>query len=223
MKSLKIYNTNRRIELSKVFCLGYNYFSHITEMGHTKPSEPVIFMKPLTSIIGNKDKVIIPAMSEEPHYEVELVVVMGKGGKNIPQNRAYDYVFGYAVGLDITLRDIQRKAIKEGKPWTIAKGFDTSAPISEVVQKDRIKDPHDLNLRLWINDELRQDGNTNSMVFKIPEIINYISSIFNIERGDLILTGTPEGVGELHNNDKIRAEIKDIINLECNVLLANAA
>lgn len=215
---LHFKNSKKRIEIGKIFCLGLNYEKHINEMDGKKPTEPVIFMKPATAVIGSGDDIIIPLISKNPHYEVELVVIIGKGGKNIPESEAYKYIIGYAVGIDVTLRDIQKKAKEQGRPWTVAKGFDTSAPISEVVRKEQIKNPHNLNLKLWINSELRQSGNTKDMIFKIDEIISYLSKIFTIEKGDIIFTGTPEGVGKLQNGDEVCAEIEGIVDLECNVI-----
>ena len=219
MRTLKIQGSDRKIRINKVFCLGSNYSKHIDEMESKKPSEPVVFMKPATAVIKDGDDIVIPSFSRNPQHEVELVVVIGKKGKNIPVKRAYDHVLGYAVGMDITLRDIQQKAKEQGRPWTVAKGFDTSAPLSVVIKKENIENPHDLTLNLFVNDELRQSGNTKDMIFRIDEVISYISNIFTIERGDLIFTGTPEGVGRIKNGDIIKAEIFDFVSIGCRVKL----
>lgn len=219
MRTLKIQGSDRKIRINKVFCLGSNYSKHIDEMESKKPSEPVVFMKPATAVIKDGDDIVIPSFSRNPQHEVELVVVIGKKGKNIPVKRAYDHVLGYAVGMDITLRDIQQKAKEQGRPWTVAKGFDTSAPVSVVIKKENIENPHDLTLNLFVNDELRQSGNTKDMIFRIDEVISYISNIFTIERGDLIFTGTPEGVGRIKNGDIIKAEIFDLVSVGCRVKL----
>ena len=219
MRTLKIQGSDRKIRINKVFCLGSNYSKHIDEMESKKPSEPVVFMKPATAVIKDGDDIVIPSFSRNPQHEVELVVVIGKKGKNITVKRAYDHVLGYAVGMDITLRDIQQKAKEQGRPWTVAKGFDTSAPVSVVIKKENIENPHDLTLNLYVNDELRQSGNTKDMIFRIDEVISYISKIFTIERGDLIFTGTPEGVGRIKNGDIIKAEIFDLVSVGCRVKL----
>lgn len=219
MRTLKIQGSDRKIRINKVFCLGSNYSKHIDEMESKKPSEPVVFMKPATAVIKDGDDIVIPSFSRNPQHEVELVVVIGKKGKNITVKRAYDHVLGYAVGMDITLRDIQQKAKEQGRPWTVAKGFDTSAPVSVVIKKENIENPHDLTLNLYVNDELRQSGNTKDMIFRIDEVISYISNIFTIERGDLIFTGTPEGVGRIKNGDIIKAEIFDLVSVGCRVKL----
>lgn len=219
MRTLKIQGSDRKIRINKIFCLGSNYSKHIDEMESKKPSEPVVFMKPATAVIKDGDDIVIPSFSRNPQHEVELVVVIGKKGKNIPVKRAYDHVLGYAVGMDITLRDIQQKAKEQGRPWIVAKGFDTSAPVSVVIKKENIESPHDLTLNLFVNDGLRQSGNTKDMIFGIDEVISYISKIFTIERGDLIFTGTPEGVGRIKNGDIIKAEIFDLVSIGCRVKL----
>ena len=145
------------------------------------------------------------------------MIVIGKEGKNIPVNQAEEYVLGYALGIDVTLRDLQQEAKKKGQPWAIAKGFDTSAPISDIILKEEVKDPQNLSLKLWVNDILRQDGNTKDMKLAIPEIISYISRFFTLERGDLIYTGTPEGVGQVLPGDKIRARLDNLITIEFSV------
>jgi len=143
--------------------------------------------------------------------------VIGKKGKDIAKEDAESFILGYALGLDITLRDVQQKAKQKGHPWVIAKGFDTSAPISDVIKKEMISDPHNLELELYVEGELRQKGNSGDMMLKIDEMISYLSTIFTLEPGDLIFTGTPEGVGEIKPGEKIRAEIKDIVEVEFNV------
>ncbi len=217
MKYLKIKGSNEKIEIKKFFCLGSNYPQHIAEMTAKKPSEPVIFLKPATAAIADNEQIVIPKISKLAHHEVELAVVISKQGKNIKKEQAFDYVRGYAVALDITLRDVQTKAKQQGRPWTIAKGFDTAAPISEVIPKEQIADPHDLTLKLSVNGEVKQHGNTKDMIFKINEIIEYLSAFFTLEYGDVIMTGTPAGVGAIKSGDKIEAEISDWAKICCTV------
>ncbi len=203
---------------SKIICLGRNYAEHAKELGHEVPKEPVIFLKPPSALIGPNQTIILPRKSREVHHEVELAVIIGKRGKDIPRERAMDYVLGYTVFMDITARDLQSEAKKKGLPWTVAKGFDTFAPIGpRIVPKEEL-DPSDLEIGLRVNGEVRQLSRTSKMIFKIPEIIEYISSIMTLEKGDIIATGTPEGVGPLRNGDIVKAWIEGIGVLKENVL-----
>jgi 5-carboxymethyl-2-hydroxymuconate isomerase len=175
---------------------------------HAAPSgTPVVFLKPGTAVIGNGEPIVIPSISTEAHHEVELVVAIGKSGKRIARANAYAHVAGYGVGLDMTLRDIQNQAKKEGLPWAVAKGFDTSAPVSEIIPAGEIGNPHALTMSCSVNGSPRQKGSTGDMITSIDAIIEYISSIFTIEEGDLIFTGTPEGVGPVRDGDTVEAEL----------------
>lgn len=207
----------RNIAVGKMLCLGKNYALHAMEMGGEAPEEPVIFMKPRTSFVANGGTVVIPPVSNELHHELELVVVIGERMKNVPEAEAMNGVLGYAVGLDMTLRDVQSRAKKRGEPWTVAKGFDTSAPISEVVLKESIADPHDLRVTLAVNGETRQEGYTGDMIFKVPFTISYLSRIFTLEPGDCIFTGTPEGVGRVTSGDRLVAELAGVVRLEVRI------
>ena len=203
---------------SKIICLGRNYAEHAKELGHEVPKEPVIFLKPPSALIEPNQTIILPRKSREVHHEVELAVIIGKRGKDIPRERAMDYVLGYTVFMDITARDLQSEAKKKGLPWTVAKGFDTFAPIGpRIVPKEEL-DPSNLEIGLKVNGEVRQLSRTSKMIFKIPEIIEYISSIMTLEKGDIIATGTPEGVGPLRHGDIVEAWIEGIGVLKENVL-----
>lgn len=204
-------------EPKKILCLGLNYMSHIKEMGKSPPSEPIIFMKPSSSLIGHEGEIVIPKDIGTVHHEIELAVIVGWKVKEVEENRAMDYVYGYAVFIDVTARDVQARAIKEGLPWLLGKGLDTFAPISHIVCKDYVPDPHNLALKLWVNGKLRQSGNTKEMVFKIPYIISYISRFITLEPGDIIATGTPSGVGIIKPGDIIEAEIENIGKLRVKV------
>jgi acylpyruvate hydrolase len=216
-KSLNIGGLQKQLTVGKILCLGSNYAKHIDEMGSLKPKEPVIFMKPATAMIHNGEAIRIPSISKNAHHEIELVIVIGTTGKNIKKEDVQKYILGYALGLDITLRDLQSEAKKKGRPWAIAKGFDTSAPISNVIPKEKINNPDNLELKLWVNDQLRQDGNTRDMIFKIDEIVSYLSTIFTLEEGDLIYTGTPEGVAQLHSGDRLKAKMGEYIEIQFTV------
>ncbi|MBI5020736.1 MAG: fumarylacetoacetate hydrolase family protein [Ignavibacteriales bacterium] len=210
MKKIKIIGSTESVEVKKILCLGRNYLEHAKEMNATAPKQPVIFMKPATAVIIGDEKIIRPSISKEMHHEIELVVAIGENGKNISKKNAYDHVVGYAVGLDMTLRDLQSEAKKQGLPWTLAKGFDTSAPLSDIAPISNIPDPHNLRMICRVNGEVRQNGYTGNMIFSIPQIIEYISKYISLEKGDLIFTGTPEGVSEAKPGDIIEAEIEGI-------------
>ncbi|WP_456396526.1 fumarylacetoacetate hydrolase family protein, partial [Thermococcus sp.] len=175
---------------SKIVCLGRNYAEHAKELGHDVPKEPVIFLKPPSSLIGPNEAIILPRKSREVHHEVELAVIIGKRGRRIPREKALDYILGYTIMLDITARDLQAEAREKGLPWTIAKGFDTFAPVGPRVVDRRELNIDDLEIGLRVNGQLRQLGRTSEMVFKVPELIEYISSVMTLEPGDIIATGT---------------------------------
>ena len=217
MHDLILNPTHTTLAAGKMLCLGKNYEKHAREMGGDVPPDPVVFMKPASALLGGGGTVLIPALSNDCHHEVELVVVIGQTARNVSEEEAMKHVLGYAVGLDMTLRDIQARSKQRGEPWTIAKGFDTSAPVSEVLLADRVADPHALRLSLRVNGELRQQGSTGDMILKIPYIISYLSSIFTLERGDLVFTGTPEGVGPVVDGDRLVAEIDALVSLEVGV------
>jgi len=207
LNSIKIHNSPSAYPVGKILCLGHNYADHVREMKAETPQNPVVFLKPSTAIIDDAQAICIPRFSTQPHHEVELVVVIGKDGKDIPRSAAFSHVLGYGVGLDMTLRDVQAQAKSKGLPWSVSKGFDTSAPVSSIVPSGTIPDPHMLTLRCSVNGIVRQEASTNSMIFRIDRIIEYISSVFTLETGDLIFTGTPQGVGTVQHGDLIEAEL----------------
>ncbi|ASJ01965.1 acylpyruvase [Thermococcus profundus] len=203
---------------SKIVALAKNYEEHAKEMKSDVPEKPVFFLKPPSALIGPGDPIILPRMSKRVDHEVELAVIIGKRTKRVPAEKAMDYVIGYTIMLDITARDLQAEARKKGLPWTIAKGFDTFAPVGpRVVDKRELK-IDDLEIGLKVNGELRQLGRTSEMVFKVPELIEYISSVMTLEPGDIIATGTPAGVGPLRHGDHVEAWIEGIGKVEFDVL-----
>jgi len=208
---------HERISIGKIVCLARTYKKHAQEMNTNITKNPLLFLKPASSVIFNGESIVIPKMSNCLHHEVELGVVIGKKCKNTSQKKALDYVLGYLLALDITARDIQSEAKKNGWPWSVAKGFDTFAPISEVVLKENVSNPNNLDLSLKINGEVRQSSNTRNMIYSVERIIKFISEVMTLERGDLILTGTPEGVGEIVKGDIIEAKLGDICSLKVNV------
>ena len=210
-------NYSEQVGIGKIICLARTYQKHAQEMKTTVPEYPLLFLKPESSVIFNNESIIIPKMSSCLHHEVDLGVIIGKDGKNITQDKAMSHVLGYLVALDITARDIQSVAKKNGWPWSIAKGFDTFSPISDVVLKDAVSNPLDLDLELKVNGIVKQHSNTKYMMFSIERIIEFISEVMTLRRGDLILTGTPEGVGEIVEGDVIEADLGDICCLKVDV------
>lgn len=202
----------------KIICVGMNYKSHIKEQDGRFPDKPVLFSKARSCVVKNKENVIHPAGVKELDYEVELAVVIGKKMKNIPRDRVSDYIYGYTIMNDITARDIQ----KNESQWYRSKSFDTFGPIGPViVSKNEIPDPQNLNLKSYVNRELRQNGNTQDMIFGVYELLSFISKSITLEAGDLISTGTPSGVGVfmkqkklLKPGDVVICEIEKIGRLE---------
>ncbi len=203
--------------VGKIICLARNYAEHARELGNEVPDRPVFFMKPASSIIGPGGTVIIPGYSRECHHEVELAVLIGRRGKDIPMSNAMTHVAGYGVGIDLTLRDVQNELKKKGLPWEIAKGFDTACPLGEFVPAGAVADPHALEIWLRVNGEIRQNSTTGLMLRRIPEIIREVSAVFTLEEGDVILTGTPAGVGPVKSGDQMEAGIEKVGTLEVRV------
>jgi acylpyruvate hydrolase len=218
MHAVRLKGTAKTWRVGKVVCLARNYSEHIKELGNETPEKPVLFIKPSSSIIGHQESVVIPPFSKECHHEVELAVLVGKYGKNISEEDALNHVAGYGVAIDMTLRDVQNELKQKGLPWEIAKGFDTACPLSNFVPAIEISDPHNLKISLKVNDEVRQDGNTTQMMRQIPSIIAAVSEVFSLEEGDIILTGTPAGVGAVKSGDLMLAEIEKVGRLEVKVL-----
>jgi 2-keto-4-pentenoate hydratase/2-oxohepta-3-ene-1,7-dioic acid hydratase in catechol pathway len=198
---------------TKIICVGRNYADHAKELGNEIPTEPLLFWKPYSSLLGPKGKIILPYQSKDIQYETELVAVISKKGRNIPVSESMSYVFGYTIGLDITARDLQ----KSDKTWFRGKGFDTFAPVGPVIVPTNDVDLDNCSVQLFINGIEKQNGNTHDFIFKLPTIINYVSQILTLEPGDLIFTGTPEGVGKISSGDNLKAVISNIGTLEVSV------
>ena len=207
MKTAKIPATNQQFPIGKIVCLARNYAEHARELGNETPAAPVLFIKPASSVIGDGATMRIPPFSQECHFEVELAVLIGQQCRAVPAGRALEYVAGYGVAIDMTLRDVQNQLKAKGLPWEIAKGFDTSCPLSDFMPAAQVPDPHALNLKLAVNGEGRQNGSSADMIHRIPQIVAYSSAIFTLEPGDVILTGTPAGVGQVRAGDVMTAEI----------------
>lgn len=213
----KLASTGREFTIGKIVCLARNYAEHARELGNETPAAPVLFMKPASSVIADGEMVRIPSYSQECHYEVELAVLIGKECRGVSAENAMEYVAGYGVAIDMTLRDVQNQLKAKGLPWEIAKGFDTSCPLSDFVPAGLIADPHALNLKLAVNGESRQDGWSSDMIHRLPRIVAHISAIFTLEPGDVILTGTPAGVGKVCPGDVMTAEIATVGSLTIRV------
>lgn len=207
----------REITVGKIVCIGRNYAEHIKELGNQVPDQPVIFMKPATAVIPSGGTIVIPGYSNDCHHEIELAALIGKAARNVPAGEALAHVAGYAVALDLTLRDVQNTQKAKGLPWEIAKAFDTSCPLSDFVTADRIADPQQLQLTLTVNGAIRQDGNTRDMMRSTAELIAVVSSYFTLEAGDIVLTGTPSGVGRIASGDRLEAAIEGVGALQVTV------
>ena len=213
----KISMDGRATAVSKVLCVARNYADHAKEMGTAIPKEPVFFLKPSSALLPGGGTILLPPESQRVEVETELAVILGANGQNVRATDAMELVAGYAVFYDITARDLQASARKEGSPWTAAKGFDTFAPISKAVPASRIPDPHSLSIRLRVNGIIRQDSNTSQMVFRIPELIEAASRIMSLEPGDILATGTPAGVWPIVSGDELLADIDRVGTLRCKV------
>ncbi len=195
----------------KIICLGLNYRDHAAEQGARIPDEPIIFMKPRTSIIGPDQPIIKPSFVEKLDYEGELAVIIGKKGKYIPLSQAGEHIFGYTIFNDVTARDIQFK----DRQWTRGKSFDTFAPMGPcLVIRDQIKNLDDLRIRTWVNGELRQDSSTSNMVFNVYELIYHLSRVMTLEPCDIIATGTPAGVGVFMRPQPKFLKPGDVVEIE---------
>lgn len=194
-------------QFGSIYCIGRNYAKHAKELKNEVPSEPVVFLKPRSSLIFNGDSIKIPERSKNVHHEVEMVILIGKTVKNITEEKALDAVKALGVGLDMTARDLQSEAKLKGLPWTLAKGFDTFAPLGNLEEYHSGINTDLLNLTVSVNGEKRQSGNTSDMLFNVASLITYLSKHFTLTAGDLIFTGTPEGVSAVEKGDLIKASL----------------
>jgi fumarylpyruvate hydrolase len=199
--------------VARVFCVGRNYAEHAIEMGHDPDREPpFFFMKPADAVVP-PGRLPFPTQTQDLHYEVELVVALGEGGRDIRVEDALDHVFGYAVGLDMTRRDMQSVAKKASRPWDMSKGFDQSAPTGTIRAAEEIGHPERGAVWLRVNGELRQEGDLDQQIWKVPETISYLSTLVALRPGDLIMTGTPKGVGRAEPGDVLEGHIDGVGDL----------
>ena len=192
----------------KIICIGRNYAKHIEELANERPDNPVVFLKPDSSILPKKNPFFIPPFSNDVHYEVEVLIKINKVGKHIAIKFAHKYYDEIGLGIDFTARDIQQHCKEKGLPWEKAKAFDGSAVVGEFYAKSQF-DLENISFQLIKNEEVVQEGNTNTMLWKIDELISYVSQYFTLKKGDIIFTGTPAGVGKVLENDVLVGKIQD--------------
>ena len=192
----------------KIICIGRNYIEHAKELNNPVPKKPMFFMKPDTAIVNNNDPVYYSEHTNDMHYEAEIVLKISKKGKHISEKFAHSYFQQIGIGIDFTARDVQDECKKKGHPWEIAKSFDQSAPVSKFIDKNKLPDYKNISFSLNINNEERQVGNTQDMIFSFDQIIAYVSKLITLKPGDLIFTGTPAGVGSTKIGDRYHAYIE---------------
>lgn len=218
MKEIKLKNGKVYGFINKIVCVGRNYADHAKELGNEIPEKPVLFLKPPSAVIYSGEKIIHPSFSNEMHHECELILLIGNDVKNCNSEEAEIAIAGYGIGLDMTLRDVQNELKKKGNPWTLAKCFDTSAVISDFILKDEYQLKGNENLLLNVNGETKQKESIDKMIFNPAELVVYISSVMKLEKGDLIFTGTPAGVGRVVRGDKLEAKIEDKVHLQTEIV-----
>lgn len=208
VNSIPISGDTRRFAVNRIYCVGRNYAEHAREMGHDPDREPpFFFMKPATAIVTDGKDMAYPSLSNDLHHEIEMVVAIGMGGTNIAPEKALDHVWGYAVGLDMTRRDLQGEAKKMGRPWDTGKAFDQSAPCSELVPVSKCGHPSKGAITLRVNGKVRQEGDLNQLIWNVPDTIAYLSTLFKLEPGDLIYSGTPAGVAAVVKGDVLEGHV----------------
>lgn len=212
------FQNGRRCPVGTIFCIARNYVAHIEELNNERPEQPTIFSKPITAL-NTDDKIILPHYSADVAYETELVVRLGKTGKNVSITDAASFIDGFAIGLDLTARDIQNQLKSKGLPWELAKGFDGAACVSAFIEADNIAHLENITFSMTLNGKLRQQGNSALMLFPIVEQIAFLSRHFTLRSGDLLYTGTPEGVGTLNSGDRITLTLgTDLISKQFEVI-----
>lgn len=213
--SLPIIGSDQRFPIRRVFCIGRNYAEHAREMGASvDAAAPMFFCKPADAVVSDGDDVPYPQATSDLHHEVEMVVALGAGGRDLTPEQGAALVWGYGVGLDLTRRDLQAQAKAKGHPWDVAKGFDHSAPVSALRAATGIALDAGTVLRLHVNGELRQQTTLGEMVHDVPHIIAALSTLFELKAGDLIFTGTPAGVAALQRGDSFHAELTGVAELD---------
>ncbi|MHC1480895.1 fumarylacetoacetate hydrolase family protein [Frateuria aurantia] len=213
--SLPVVGGAQRFPVRRIFCVGRNYADHAREMGvPADRQQPMFFSKPADAVVSDGVDVPYPSATQELHHEVEMVVALGAGGRDLTPEQASGLVWGYGVGLDLTRRDLQAEAKARSHPWDAAKGFDHSAPVSALCPASAVEPGPETVISLWVNDELRQQSRLDDMIFNVPELLSHLSKLFELRAGDLLFTGTPAGVGPLQRGDSFHAELQGIARLD---------
>jgi fumarylpyruvate hydrolase len=218
LPALPVTGTDKLFPIRRVYCVGRNFAAHAIEMGHDPDKEPPFFFQKNPDNVFAGGEFPYPPQSNDVHFEIEMVVALGQGGRDIPLERALDHVFGYAVGLDMTRRDLQGKAKDMGRPWEVGKAFERSGPCGPIKPASAIGHPSGGAIWLDVNGERRQTGDLNQMIWKVPEIIAYLSGLFTLAPGDLIFSGTPSGVGAIAHGDIMKGHVDGVGEIEVRVV-----
>ena len=215
---LPIRGSNESFPVRRIYCIGRNYADHAIEMGHDPNKEPPFFFQKNAQNVDTSGTFPYPPQTSDVHHEMELVVALKSGGADISLDTALEHVYGYGLGLDMTRRDLQGEAKKLGRPWEVGKSFEKSAPMSELVPASEIGHLDQGRICLKVNGEIKQDGDLNQMIWKVPEMIAYLSRFYDIAGGDLIMSGTPAGVGPVQRGDKLECEIANLGTMTVDVI-----
>ncbi len=216
--SIAVADTPQRFPVRRIICVGRNYEAHAREMGRDPTREaPFFFTKPADTVVENKATVPYPPDTKNFHHEIELIVAIGRDGFGIPTDHACEYIYGYSVGIDLTRRDLQLQAREQGRPWDWGKAFDMSAPIAPIVPVSRIGHPGKGRIWLSVNGKIRQDADIADLIWNVPEIVSIASQSIRLKAGDIIMTGTPAGVGPMVPGDKIEGGIDGIGTIEITI------
>jgi len=218
ISALPVVGSDRLFPVRRLYCVGRNYAEHAIEMGHDPNREPPFFFQKNPDSLRGDGQFPYPSASSDVHFEIELVVALQSGGFDIPVEKAMDCVFGYAVGLDMTRRDLQGEAKKLGRPWEVGKSFEASAPCGPIVPASRTGHPAKGAVWLDVNGKRRQTGDLSQLIWKIPETVSYLSGLFTLAAGDLIMTGTPAGVGAIVRGDVMKGGVEGVDEIEVKVV-----
>ncbi|NBT78809.1 MAG: FAA hydrolase family protein [Betaproteobacteria bacterium] len=219
--AVPVHGESGLFPVHRIYCVGRNYEEHAKEMGFTGREAPFFFLKPTDALVfvadGETGQMPYPSLTQNLHHEIELVVAIGKGGRDIPANEAMSHVYGYAVGLDMTRRDLQGEMKKQGRPWCIGKGFDHSAPMGPITKAADAGSVEHAEISLDVNGQTRQKSSTEQLMWKIPEIIEHLSAAWELQPGDLIFTGTPEGVAAVKSGDLMVGAVAGLGDLKIQI------
>ena len=217
VECLDITGSDKKFPVRRIYCIGKNYLAHIVEMDADERDPPVIFMKPRDAVVRSGGEIPYPVFTNDFHYECELVVALKSGGYNIPETEASKHIFGYAVGLDMTRRDHQARALENGLPWEVTKAFDHSAPVGPLTKVEDIGIMNSGHVKLMVNGETRQDADISLLIWKIDEIIAKLSQQYELKPGDIIMSGTPAGVGAVKKGDVLDCKVDGLSPMQVRI------